>query len=165
MRPNLMQCSRAACNARSGSQTTCAISSEESTCDDKWGTDVSVRPTLSVPGTWGDSNTPYVSPLLQVPYVIFDSPSKEHCRDRTDQITNNQQADQTGRNLCQKLRGHYQYCGRPTDFRSLREYYRNVRRIWKIWLNRRTRGRTMNREAATHKLITQNPKGSAQQHL
>ena len=48
--------------------------------------------------------------------------------------------------LNQKLRGHYQYYGRPTNFRSLREYYRNVRRIWKIWLNRRTRGKTMNRE-------------------
>jgi len=48
--------------------------------------------------------------------------------------------------LNRKLRGHYQYYGRPTNFRSLREYYRNVRRIWKIWLNRRTRGHTMNRE-------------------
>jgi hypothetical protein len=42
-----------------------------------------------------------------------------------------------------KLRGHYQYYGRPTNFRSLLEYYREVRRIWKKWLNRRTRGKTL----------------------
>jgi RNA-directed DNA polymerase len=48
--------------------------------------------------------------------------------------------------LNRKLRGHYQYYGRPTNFRSLREYYRNVRWIWRTWLNRRTRGKTMNWE-------------------
>ncbi len=46
-----------------------------------------------------------------------------------------------------KLRGHYQYYGRPTNFRSLREFYREVRKIWKKWLNRRTRGKTLNWEA------------------
>ena len=46
--------------------------------------------------------------------------------------------------LNRKLRGHYQYYGRPTNYRSLCEYYRNVRRIWKTWLNRRTRGTTLN---------------------
>ena len=46
--------------------------------------------------------------------------------------------------LNRKLRGHYQYYGRPTNFRSLKEYYRSVRRIWKTWLNRRTRGKTLN---------------------
>ena len=30
-----------------------------------------------------------------------------------------------------KLRGHYQYYGRPTNFRSLWEYRQAVRRIWK----------------------------------
>lgn len=45
--------------------------------------------------------------------------------------------------LNRKLRGHYQYYGRPTNFRSLWEYYRSVRRIWKKWLNRRTRGKTL----------------------
>src|SRR5438067_300349 len=83
MCPNWMQCSRAACNDRSGSHTACATSSEESTCDDKWGTDVSVRPTRSAHGTCGDSNKPYVSPLLQVPCITFDLHSKEHYRDRT----------------------------------------------------------------------------------
>ena len=43
-----------------------------------------------------------------------------------------------------KLRGHYQYYGRPTNFRSLWEYRQAVRRIWKKWLNRRTRGKTVN---------------------
>src|SRR6266404_1846706 len=40
-----------------------------------------------------------------------------------------------------KLRGHYQYYGRPTNYRSLRQFYRGVRRVWRKWLNRRTRGR------------------------
>ena len=44
--------------------------------------------------------------------------------------------------LNSKLRGHYQYYGRPTNYRSLWKYYRQVRRIWKKWLNRRNRGKT-----------------------
>ena len=40
-----------------------------------------------------------------------------------------------------KLPGHYQYYGRPTNYRSLKQFYRSVRRIWKEWLGRRTRGR------------------------
>jgi RNA-directed DNA polymerase len=42
-----------------------------------------------------------------------------------------------------KLRGHYQYYGRPTNFRSLWQFYRGVRGTWKKWLGRRTRGRTL----------------------
>jgi hypothetical protein len=45
--------------------------------------------------------------------------------------------------LNRKLRGHYQYYGRPTNYRSLQAYYRMVRRIWKTWLNRRTRGKSL----------------------
>ena len=45
--------------------------------------------------------------------------------------------------LNSKLRGHYQYYGRPTNFQSLWKYYRLVRRIWMKWLNRRTRGKTL----------------------
>ena len=45
--------------------------------------------------------------------------------------------------LNSKLRGHYQYYGRPTNYRSLWSYYRTVRKIWKKWLNRRTRGKTL----------------------
>ena len=46
--------------------------------------------------------------------------------------------------LNRKLRGHYQYYGRPTNYRGIRQFYRAVRRIWKKWLNRRTRGKTIN---------------------
>lgn len=42
-----------------------------------------------------------------------------------------------------KLRGHYQYYGRPTNYRSLGQFYRGVRRLWQKWLNRRTRGKTL----------------------
>jgi RNA-directed DNA polymerase len=41
------------------------------------------------------------------------------------------------------LRGHYQYYGRPTNFRRLWEFYRGVRKTWRKWLNRRTRGKTL----------------------
>jgi len=46
--------------------------------------------------------------------------------------------------LNQRLRGHYQYYGRPTNYRQLWKFHRAVRRIWKKWLNRRTRGKTLN---------------------
>jgi len=42
-----------------------------------------------------------------------------------------------------KLRGHYQYYGRPTNYRGLLGFYRVVRRLWHKWLNRRTRGKTL----------------------
>lgn len=45
------------------------------------------------------------------------------------------------RMLNAKLRGHYQYYGRPTNHRSLWKFFRAVRRLWRTWLNRRTRGR------------------------
>ncbi|MDA2927004.1 hypothetical protein MYX78_07185 [Acidobacteria bacterium AH-259-G07] len=45
--------------------------------------------------------------------------------------------DEQGEALNRKLRGHYQYYGRPTNYQSLK-YYRAVRRIWKKWLKRRT---------------------------
>ncbi len=47
---------------------------------------------------------------------------------------------QQQKTLNAKLRGHYQYYGRPTNYRSLWQFYRKVRRIWKTWLSRRTRG-------------------------
>lgn len=46
--------------------------------------------------------------------------------------------------LNSKLRGHYRYYGRPTNHGSLWRYHRLVRRIWKKWLNRRTRGNALN---------------------
>jgi group II intron reverse transcriptase/maturase len=42
-----------------------------------------------------------------------------------------------------KLRGHYQYYGRPTNYRGVWAFYRLVRRLWHKWLNRRTRGKTL----------------------
>jgi hypothetical protein len=42
-----------------------------------------------------------------------------------------------------KLRGHYQYYGRPTNYRCLWPFYRLVRRLWHKWLTRRTRGKPL----------------------
>lgn len=42
-----------------------------------------------------------------------------------------------------KLRGHYQYYGRPTNYRSLLQFYRKTLRTWRTWLSRRTRGRPL----------------------
>jgi hypothetical protein len=56
-------------------------------------------------------------------------------RHRHDPVSQQQQT------LNAKLRGHYQYYGRPTNYRSLWQFYRRVRRIWRYWLGRRTRGR------------------------
>jgi group II intron reverse transcriptase/maturase len=47
------------------------------------------------------------------------------------------------KSLNAKLRGHYGYYGRSTNFRSLVQFYRGVRRVWRKWLNRRTRGKTL----------------------
>jgi hypothetical protein len=49
--------------------------------------------------------------------------------------------------LNRKLRGHCQYYGRSTNFRSIAEFHERLRRIWQKWLNRRTRGNTLNWEA------------------
>jgi RNA-directed DNA polymerase len=56
---------------------------------------------------------------------------KEH---RHDPVSAQQKA------LNAKLRGHYQYYGRPTNYQCIRRFYRRVRRIWRVWLSRRTRG-------------------------
>lgn len=45
--------------------------------------------------------------------------------------------------LNKKLRGHYQYYGRATNFHGIWKYYREARRVWRKWLNRRTRGKTL----------------------
>ena len=42
-----------------------------------------------------------------------------------------------------KLRGHYQYYGRPTNYHRIWQFYRRVCRIWREWLGRRTRGRPL----------------------
>jgi hypothetical protein len=51
--------------------------------------------------------------------------------------------DEQQKTLNAKLRGHYQYYGRPTNYRRLWQFYRRVRRIWREWLSRRTRGRPL----------------------
>jgi len=59
---------------------------------------------------------------------------KQH---RHDPVSEQQKA------LNAKLRGHYQYYGRPTNYRSLWQFYRRIRRLWREWLSRRTRGRPL----------------------
>jgi RNA-directed DNA polymerase len=51
--------------------------------------------------------------------------------------------DEQQKALNAKLRGHYQYYGRPTNYRSLWQFYREVHHIWHKWLSRRTRGNGM----------------------
>src|SRR3990172_332499 len=71
----------------------------------------------------------------------------EWCREhRHDAVTQQQQA------LNAKLRGHYQYYGRPTNYRSLWQFYRGVRRLWHKWLNRRTRGKSLSWDTYDHLL-------------
>ena len=55
-----------------------------------------------------------------------------------------------------KLRGHYQYYGRSTNYRSLRQYYRLVRRLWHKWLTRRTRGKRLAWDTF-HQLLARHP--------
>jgi group II intron reverse transcriptase/maturase len=40
--------------------------------------------------------------------------------------------------LCQKMRGHYGYFGRPGNSRSLKQFFEEVGKIWKKWLSRRS---------------------------
>jgi hypothetical protein len=61
------------------------------------------------------------------------------CREhRHDPVDEQQKA------LNRKLRGHYEYYGRSTNFRSLLEFSDRVRKIWQKWLNRRSRGHPLN---------------------
>jgi RNA-directed DNA polymerase len=41
------------------------------------------------------------------------------------------------RQLCQKLRGYYQYYGIRGNYRKLEAFYRGVERAWRFWLSRR----------------------------
>jgi RNA-directed DNA polymerase len=69
------------------------------------------------------------------------------CRKHMHEPVGNQQQA-----LNQKLRGHYQYYGRPTNYKQLWKFYRAVRNNWKKWLNRRTRGKTLNWDNYQHLL-------------
>jgi RNA-directed DNA polymerase len=51
--------------------------------------------------------------------------------------------DEQQKTLNAKLRGHYQYYGRPTNYGSIWQFYRRVRCIWREGLGRRTRGHGM----------------------
>jgi RNA-directed DNA polymerase len=51
--------------------------------------------------------------------------------------------DKQQKTLNAKLRGHYQYYGRPTNYFSIWQFYRRVCHIWREWLSRRTRGRPL----------------------
>jgi len=72
------------------------------------------------------------------------------------QKNRHQPVDAQQKTLNAKLRGHYQYYGRPTNYRSLRQFYRSVRRIWREWLSRRTRGRWLTWERYD-KILRQHP--------
>ena len=65
----------------------------------------------------------------------------EWCRNHRHDPVDEQQAI-----LNAKLRGHYQYYGRPTNYHSLWQFYRGVRRTWKKWLERRSRGQPLSWE-------------------
>jgi RNA-directed DNA polymerase len=62
----------------------------------------------------------------------------EWCQENRHEPVDKQQAT-----LNAKLRGHYQYYGRPSNSRSIWQFYREVRSIWQKWLSRRTRGTGM----------------------
>jgi RNA-directed DNA polymerase len=62
----------------------------------------------------------------------------EWCRENRHMPVDEQQ-----KTLNAKLRGHYQYYGRPTNYRSIWRFYRGVRRIWRKGLSRRTCGKGM----------------------
>jgi RNA-directed DNA polymerase len=50
----------------------------------------------------------------------------EWCRENRHMPVNEQR-----KTLNAKLRGHYQYYGRPTNYRSIWRFYWGVRRIWR----------------------------------
>jgi group II intron reverse transcriptase/maturase len=51
-----------------------------------------------------------------------------------------------------KLRGHYQYYGRASNYQSLWQFFRAVRNIWRKWLTRRTRGTSLSWDQYQHLL-------------
>jgi RNA-directed DNA polymerase len=65
------------------------------------------------------------------------------------QENRHQPVDEQQKTLNAMLRGHYQYYGRPTNYRSIRQFYWTVRRLWRKWLNRRTRGQWLTWERYT----------------
>ncbi len=64
--------------------------------------------------------------------------AEQWCKEHRHDPVKDQQAT-----LNAKLRGHYQYYGRASNNRALRQFFNGVRGMWKKWLNRRTRGTTL----------------------
>ncbi|HEY6848531.1 MAG TPA: reverse transcriptase domain-containing protein [Terracidiphilus sp.] len=62
----------------------------------------------------------------------------EWCKQHRHDPVNEQQ-----KTLNAKLRGHYQYYGRRTNYRAIRQFAQRVRCIWREWLSRRTRGKPL----------------------
>jgi RNA-directed DNA polymerase len=62
----------------------------------------------------------------------------EWCREHRHEPVDTQQ-----KTLNAMLRDHHQYYGRPSNSRSLWQFSRVVRDIWRKWLGRRTRGQMM----------------------
>jgi group II intron reverse transcriptase/maturase len=62
----------------------------------------------------------------------------EWCKRHRHDAVNEQQ-----KTLNAKLRGHYQYYGRRTNYRATRQFYQRVCCIWREWLSRRTRGKQL----------------------
>lgn len=58
--------------------------------------------------------------------------------------------------LSRKLHGHYGYYGLTHNYPSLKRYYRGVCRIWRKWLNRRSRKRDFNWDAF-NRLLRRHP--------
>ena len=52
--------------------------------------------------------------------------------------------DSQCRQLCSKLRGHFQYYGVTYNYDSLSEVWHRTARIWQKWLNRRSQKRKLN---------------------
>jgi RNA-directed DNA polymerase len=72
------------------------------------------------------------------------------------QLHRHDPVDAQQKTLNAKLRGHYQYYGRPTNYRGIGKFYRKVRYIWRTWLSRRTRGPKMTWEKY-EELLRQHP--------
>jgi hypothetical protein len=46
-------------------------------------------------------------------------------------------------NLCRKVLGHYGFYGITFNIRSLNRFYEQIKRVWRKWLNRRSRDKHM----------------------
>jgi hypothetical protein len=66
------------------------------------------------------------------------TPVAEWCQENRHEPVDKQQTT-----LNAKLRGRHQYYGRPSNSRSIWQFHREVRSIWRKWLSRRTRGKGM----------------------